>query len=52
MQDLIVNGLLAVVIVTALVFRFLIGSRAGSGMTGKQKIMLVRILIEIGRAHV
>ncbi len=45
MQDLIVNGLLAVVIVTALVFRFLIGSRAGSGMTGKQKTMLVRILI-------
>jgi len=45
MQELIVNGLLTVVIVTAIVLRFFIGTRADSGMTGKQKTMLVRILI-------
>ncbi len=45
MQELIVNGLLTVVILTAIVLRFFIGTRAGSGMTRKQKAMLVRILI-------
>ncbi len=45
MQELIVNGLLIVVILTAIVLRFFIGTRADSGMTGKQKKMLVRILI-------
>ena len=45
MQELVVNALLAVVIAAAAVLRFLIGPRADSGMTRKQKIMLVRILI-------
>ena len=45
MQELIVNGLLVVVILTAAVLRFLIGARADSGMTQKQKTMLVRILL-------
>ncbi len=45
MQELIVNGLLTVVILTAIVLRFFIGTRADSGMTRKQKTMLVRILI-------
>ena len=45
MQELIVNGLLVVVILTAAVLRFLIGARADSGMTKKQKTMLVRILL-------
>ena len=45
MQELVVNVLLAVVIAAAAVLRFLIGPRADSGMTRKQKIMLVRILI-------
>ena len=45
MQELIVNGLLTVVVVTAIVLRFFIGNRADSGMTKKQKKMLVRILI-------
>jgi len=45
MQELVVNALLTVVILTAVVLRFFIGSRAGSGMTKKQKTMLVRILI-------
>jgi len=45
MQELIVNGLLTVVVVTAIVLRFFIGTRADSGMTKKQKTMLVRILI-------
>ncbi len=45
MQELIVNGLLTVVILTAIVLRFFIGTRADSGMTKKQKTMLVRILI-------
>jgi len=45
MQELVVNTLLTVVILTAVVLRFFIGSRAGSGMAKKQKTMLVRILI-------
>ncbi len=45
MQELIINGLLAVVILTAVILRFFIGTRADSGMTKKQKTMLVRILI-------
>ena len=45
MQELIINGLLAVVILTAVILRFVIGARADSGMTKKQKTMLVRILI-------
>jgi len=45
MQELIVNGLLTVVILTAVVLRFFIGTRADSGMTRKQKTMLIRILI-------
>ncbi len=45
MQELIVNGLLTVVILTSIVLRFFIGTRADSGMTKKQKTMLVRILI-------
>jgi len=45
MQELIVNGLLAVVVVAAAVLRFVVGARAGSGMTKKQKTMLIRILI-------
>ena len=45
MQEIIVDILLAVVIVTAAVFRFVIGARPDGGMTRKQKVMLVRILI-------
>jgi len=45
MQELIINGLLTVVILTAVVLRFFIGARADSGMTKKQKTMLVRILV-------
>ncbi len=45
MQELIINGLLAVVVLTAAILRFFIGMRAGSGMTQKQKTMLMRILI-------
>ena len=45
MQELVVNGLLTVVILTAVILRFFIGTRAGSGMTKKQKAMLTRILI-------
>ena len=45
MQEIIVNGLLTVVVLTAIVLRFFIGTRADSGMTKKQKKMLVRILI-------
>ena len=45
MQELVVNTLLAVVVLTAAVLRFVIGRRADSGMTKKQKKMLVRILI-------
>ena len=45
MQELIINGLLTVVILTAVILRFFIGTRADNGMTKKQKTMLVRILI-------
>ena len=45
MQELIINGLLTVVILTAVILRFFIGTRADSGMTKKQETMLVRILI-------
>ncbi len=45
MQELIINDLLTIVILTAVVLRFLIGTRADSGMTKKQKTMLTRILI-------
>ena len=45
MQELVINGLLTVVILTAVVLRFFIGTRADSGMTKKQKTMLTRILI-------
>ncbi len=44
MQEIIVNLLLVVVIVTAAVFRFIVGNRPDGGMTRKQKVMLVRIL--------
>ena len=45
MQELIVNGLLAVVILTALFLHLLVGGKPNSGMTKKQKVMLGRILI-------
>ncbi len=45
MQAFIINSLLALVIVTAAVLRFVVGARPGSGMTRKQKAMLVRILL-------
>ena len=45
MQELVVNTLLAVVVLVAAVLRFIVGARADSGMTKKQKVMLVRILI-------
>ncbi len=45
MQELVVNALLTVVILMAAALRFIIATRPGSGMTGKQKKMLVRILI-------
>ena len=45
MQELVINGLLTVVILTAVLLRFFIGARADSGMTKKQKTMLTRILI-------
>ena len=45
MQELVINGLLTVVILTAAILRFFIGARADSGMTKKQKTMLTRILI-------
>jgi Cd2+/Zn2+-exporting ATPase len=45
MQELVINGLLTVVILTAVILRFFIGTQADSGMTKKQKVMLVRILI-------
>ncbi len=44
MQELIINGLLAAVVLMAAVLRFVVGGRADSGMTKKQKTMLVRIL--------
>ena len=43
MQELIVNGLLAVVVVMAGVL-LLMGRRKTNSMTKKQKVMLVRIL--------
>ena len=45
MQEIVVNALLSAVIVTAAVLRFFIGVRPDSGMTKKQKTMLVRILV-------
>ena len=45
MQERVINGLLTVVILTAVILRFFIGTRADSGMTKKQKTMLTRILI-------
>ncbi len=45
MQDIIVNALLAVVVAAAAVLRFIIGGKLDSGMTKKQKVMLIRILI-------
>jgi len=45
MQELVVNLLLAAVIVMATVLRFFTGARPDSGMTRKQKVMLVRILL-------
>ena len=43
MQELIVNGLLVVVAVLAVILQ-MIGTRANSGMSKKQKVMLWRIL--------
>ena len=45
MQELVVNTLLTVVVLMAAALRFIVGARADSGMTKKQKVMLVRILI-------
>lgn len=45
MQELIINTLLCIVILLAIVLRFIVGVRADSGMTKKQKRMLSRILI-------
>ncbi len=45
MQELLVNGLLAAVILTALFLLLLVGGKPDSGMTKKQKRMLRRILI-------
>ena len=45
MQEIVIDILLAAVIVTAAVFRFIIGARPDGGMTRKQKVMLTRILI-------
>ena len=45
MKELVVNTLLTVVVLVAAVLRFIVGARADSGMTKKQKVMLVRILI-------
>ena len=44
MEELIINILLIVVIVTAGVLLFFVGKRSNSGMTKKQKTMLIRIL--------
>ena len=44
MQALVVNTLLAIVVLTAAVFRFVVGRPAGN-MTKKQKTMLSRILL-------
>ncbi len=48
MQEIVIDVLLAAVILTAAVFRFVIGARADSGMTKKQKRMLERILVASG----
>lgn len=45
MQELIINVLLIVVIVTAAVFLFIVGRSQNGRMTKKQKIMMIRILI-------
>ena len=45
MQELVINVLLAAVILTAAVLLLVVGGRTDSGMTKKQKTMLVRILI-------
>lgn len=45
MQELVINTLLAAVILTAAALLFIVGGRVNSGMTKKQKTMLVRILI-------
>ena len=45
MQELIIKGLLIAVILTAVFLLFFAGMRTGSGMTKKQKTMLMRILI-------
>ena len=45
MQELIINGLLAAVVLMALVLRCYAGARPDSGMTQKQKAMLTRILL-------
>lgn len=45
MQELVINTLLTTVILTAAVLLFIVGSRVDNGMTKKQKIMLVRILL-------
>lgn len=47
MQEIIVNALLSVVILTAALLLIVIGSREG-GMTNKQKAMLIRIFIAAG----
>lgn len=45
MQELLVNGLLLLVIVMALIFRYIIAAKTDGGMTKKQKEMLERILL-------
>jgi len=45
MQEIVVNALLAIVVLTAAVLLFVVGGRADSGMTKKQKTMLKRILL-------
>ncbi len=44
MQEIVVNGLLIVVIIMSAVL-YIIGQRPNSGMTRKQKIMLIRIFV-------
>ena len=44
MQEIIIDVLLAAVVLTALVFRFYVGTRPDSSMTKKQRVMLERIL--------
>lgn len=45
MSEIITNALLAIVIVSAAVFIFIISRQDGKGMTAKQKKMLIRILV-------